>query len=236
VDKNKDLIGYIQHYWLVYICEKLDLTRFLLPLPVVKTRKPLALLRKHKKSRSMDDVTNKKALSSVQSAVNNNSNNNSPTESKQQQAIEQDDEYEYDVGPPMLRPPQGWDIRSSQKSVSFFLLSFSLKCSFFQFSYKILSFPAFFLDEMGLGNRNTFQCGEKRRSSNNTEALVRQSAGINFNFPGIAACLHINTFHGSYFYRKSSFQGFLCPQLLFSRPDLFHSRQLCADQCDVHVV
>jgi hypothetical protein len=150
VDKNKDLIGYIQHYWLVYICEKLDLTRFLLPLPVVKTRKPLALLRKHKKSRSMDDVTNKKALSSVQSAVNNNSNNNSPTESKQQQAIEQDDEYEYDVGPPMLRPPQGWDIRSSQKSVSFFLLFFS-QMFFFSVFLQNLVFSCFFFRRDGLG-------------------------------------------------------------------------------------
>jgi hypothetical protein len=86
---------------------------------------------------------------------------------------------------------------------------------------------------MGLGYRNTFECREKRRSSNNTEALVRQSVGINFNFPGIAACLHINTFHGSYFYRKSPFQDFLCPELLFSRSALFHSGQLCAGQYGV---
>lgn len=36
VDKNKDMIGHIQHYWLVYICDKLDLTRFILPLPLIK--------------------------------------------------------------------------------------------------------------------------------------------------------------------------------------------------------
>jgi E3 ubiquitin-protein ligase MARCH6 len=43
VDKNKDIIGHLQHYWLVYICDKLQLTKYILPLPMIKKVMSLSL-------------------------------------------------------------------------------------------------------------------------------------------------------------------------------------------------
>jgi hypothetical protein len=90
---------------LVYICEKLDLTRFLLPLPIIG-KKPT------KKFNA--DMKTPIVGSSPQLSRSKHEGTPPGGEETEGKSNEEDE-----VGPPMLRPPPGWDIRSSQKSVRF---------------------------------------------------------------------------------------------------------------------
>lgn len=36
VDKNKDIIGHMQHYWLVFLCDQLNVARYVLPMPMIR--------------------------------------------------------------------------------------------------------------------------------------------------------------------------------------------------------
>eukprot|EP01034_Spumella_vulgaris_P021637 gene21637-27677_t len=104
LDKNKDLIGNLQHQWLLFTCKYLGLTRYILPSP---------LIRKHKLTEAegfnLDSVAHESveetSLVLSTSASGDHVNNSSSSSAQQKE--------EDEVGPPMVRPMVGWDTRTA---------------------------------------------------------------------------------------------------------------------------
>ncbi len=142
LDKHKDSIGKMQHYWMVGICDMLGLTRHLMPLPI-KSRKiiniedlsseeekmiikknevdpniyrfcarPLNVpemnpLGTHMKVIEEREVEVLKERASIKGEI----------ESTEDGKIVVRVVEELVLGPPLVRPPEGWDARVQQNSV-----------------------------------------------------------------------------------------------------------------------
>jgi E3 ubiquitin-protein ligase MARCH6 len=132
LDQKKDLIGRIQHKWTVWAAEKLGMTRFIIPLPMLKR------LRKNRRRGAATGTTRgtrkwphpirrrvpspvatltPTALPAIESNVSHSDTAMNPSSHAK---INEDEnmaiEEVIEVGPPLQRPPYGWDIRNSQNS------------------------------------------------------------------------------------------------------------------------
>jgi len=103
LDKHKDVIGRCQHAVLVWLCAKLGLTRFVLPCPQLTVRRQASA----SFAVPVDPPTD----------GNNNYNDNNRAAVGAAAQAESDEEFVVlRVGPPLRRPPAGWDIRTPNQS------------------------------------------------------------------------------------------------------------------------
>jgi hypothetical protein len=78
------------------------------------------------------------------------------------------------VGPPLKRPPRGWDSRTNRHTVSYFAFSLLLFC--LRHLCAIILFLR--LDSMGMGTRRSFQSRNRNRSSFDTKILVSSISSV----------------------------------------------------------
>lgn len=106
LDKHKDLVGRCQHVWFVYWADKLGVTRFIIPLPLLPAEGTAV-------TDSSSSVINSAVIQqqSAEATV-------AATPAMVNHERGEDDLLLPRVGRPLQRPPQGWDIRSPIHSVS----------------------------------------------------------------------------------------------------------------------
>ena len=93
LDKRKDLIGRLQHLWLLHLSNYMGATRYLIPLPLYGT--------------------------AFQPNNNNNyQGNNNTAAAAADPAAANEENMLPRVGRPLRRPPAGWDLRAPHQSVS----------------------------------------------------------------------------------------------------------------------
>lgn len=134
LDRKKEVIGRMQHHWLIFLSQHLGLFRFLIPLP--KYRPPLHLRmrqrrmqtqrigksierRQQERSHNIENGNEERVL--AEDVYSNNRLNIDPTREHKEGDYAQDvgnrEEMPPAVGRPILRPPPGWDMLTPNTSV-----------------------------------------------------------------------------------------------------------------------
>eukprot|EP01033_Poteriospumella_lacustris_P017152 gene17152-12270_t len=92
LDQKKDLVGRMQHRWMVWLSGRLGMTRFIIPVPMLKRRRQNRGLAAAGEGRRPSHHRTAAAPATAAAA---------------EMAVEE----VIEVGPPLVRPPPGWDVR-----------------------------------------------------------------------------------------------------------------------------
>lgn len=156
LDRRKDLIGHCQHAYLVKVCEWMGLTRFVLPCPLIPSEPKKEIQNSPTEEPVLKFIyedgfnTSPNASSSsltVRRFSSDSSGDGNSSSSGSTSAPVQEEPVAPRVGPPMVRPPEGWDLRTPNNSVSVGV-------------FAILFIIPFYSVSLGLGNGADVRCRE----------------------------------------------------------------------------